>query len=68
MKRYRSLNRKVIEDLILSVPLLIIGIFVLLRWEQGDILYWVACAVFVGGSIAFLLWKRHCSGDASPIR
>ena len=50
--------RDLVENIVVAVPLLAIGIFTLVRWEEADLIFWVGCVVFVVGSTSFWLWKR----------
>jgi hypothetical protein len=61
--KHNPVDRRIVwENLIFSVPLLMIGVFVFFRCEKGDLLFWVASAVFIAGAIGFYIWKRHRPG------
>jgi predicted RNA-binding Zn-ribbon protein involved in translation (DUF1610 family) len=55
-------HRMLFENLALPVPLLIIGTFILFRWEKADLLFWIASLVFIVGSLGFLFWKHRRLG------
>lgn len=59
VRYYRLDCRTVVGSLIFSVPLLVLGVFILFRWELGDTLFWIATPVFIVGGIGNYLWCRY---------